>query len=364
MSELGRHHAPTRWALAGLLAGSGCQPLPEIEHETEHLRLGTDFDAPVCAGTLAMLDRAVGRIAASLDPDGSDEPFVVYWLEDELPDYCDDDATGCFYPGTRIAFAQGDSIAHELVHATIDSPGHAYFVEEGMAELYGGTPVRHDPRDLRGELLTQLALSRRDYDHGRLSYDQAAHFAHWVRETEGDGAMLRLAAALSGEDGETEILDQLEGIFDMTPWGIEQTYVREAPRLFPGLYDARLPTQRLEEGSLWLSVSLDCDDDEVLGPLRGAEEGMARLLRLEVPRPRTTRLLMEGDPGTWVELVAPYAPGQRPYPPWWPAFDQEGRMTRLEPGHRVSVMLEAGTYLLVFGASRVGAADIDLQVLR
>lgn len=351
----------------GLLAlwAVGCQALPEVEHETDHLRLATDFDAPVCAGTLRMLDRAAGRIEASLGTtSGDDDPYMVFWLEHELDEHCDADASGCFYPSTRIAFARGESIAHELVHATIDSPGRAYFVEEGLAELFGGAAVRHDPDELRGELGSQLRLSQHDYQHGRLSYDQAAHFAHWVREAEGEGALRRLAAALEQEDGEAEVREQLEGIFGTSLRGIEQHYGREAPRTYRGLYDDRLDSERLEDHALWLSVSLDCDDEDVVGPLRGAEEGMVRQIRLEVPQRRTARLRMDGGSGTWVELVEPYAGGRLALPPWSPSLDEDGRLARLEPGGQATVDLRSGSYLLVFGARTTVSSTIDLQILR
>lgn len=352
---------------AALLLGAtalGCGPLPEIEYETDHLRLATDFSDPVCAGTLRMLDRAAGRIAASLDPGGAQDPYVLYWLEDELLDFCDEGSTGCFYPGTRIAFARGESLTHELVHVTIDSPGRAYFMEEGLAELYSGAPVRHDPDDLRGELVAQLELSQHDYQHGALSYTQAAHFAHWVRHSEGEGAMARLAAALGREGGESEIREQLEAIFGTTIWGVEQHYGREAPRLYPGLYDEQVELQVLDDSALWLSTTLDCEDEEVIGPLPDGEGSMAQQLRLKVPEAREARMRLDGDPGTWVEVLRPYASGQEYFPPWWPSSSLRSRVARLQPGDQTTVHLNAGTYLVVLGASGSSPGKLDLQILR
>ncbi|MEX1362304.1 MAG: hypothetical protein AB1Z98_04215 [Nannocystaceae bacterium] len=343
------------------LGVAACQPLPEIEYETDNLRLATDFDAPVCAGTLRMLDRAAGRISASLDPADAGERYVVFWLEHELPDQCDDDATGCFYPGTRVVFAHGESIAHELVHATLDSPGESFFVEEGLAELFGGTPVRYDSSRLRGKLASQLALSRRAYDHGALSYSQAAHFAHWLRDAEGAGAVLRLGAGLSR--GGRSVRDDLQSIFGTSLRGIEQSYEREAPRLYRGLYDDDLETLRLEGQSQWLELSLGCDDDDVIGPLHGAEEGMARVLRLEVPVGRTTRLRMDGPPGSWVELRNPYASDVRYMPPWWPARDSNGRLARIGSGELVSLWLDRGVYQLIVATTGTAPAQVDLQLL-
>lgn len=346
------------------LALSACQPLPEVEYETEHLSLATDFDAPVCAGTLAALDRAAARIDETFSDRDRDDRYLVYWLEDELSDICDDDASGCYYPGTRVVFAHAESIAHELVHATIDSPGDAFFMEEGIAELYGGTGVRHRAANLEGQLASQLTLSRQDYDHGRLSYPQAAHFMHWVRETEGIPAVQRLAAHLSGGADDDAIGDQLELIFGEVLPTIEALYRDDAPRLYRGIYDDQLETARLEDTTLWAKIRLNCADEHVLGPLPGPTEGMARVMRLEVPQRRESRLVVDGDPGTWVEIVDPYVAEREFSTPWWPTRGHEGRLVRAEPGVTSAVTLEAGTYLLVFAAMGTTPRRIDLQILR
>ncbi|MEM7152905.1 MAG: hypothetical protein AAF799_08680 [Myxococcota bacterium] len=346
------------------LALAACQPLPEVEYETERLSLATDFDEPVCAGTLAALDSAAAHIDDTFARDDNDDRYVVYWLEDELSDFCDDDASGCYYPGTRVVFAHAESIAHELVHATIDSPGDAFFMEEGIAELYGGTGVRHRASNIEGRLASQLMLSRRDYEHGRLSYPQAAHFTHWLRETEGISAVQRLASHLSEGADDAEIGTQLELIFGELLPTIEDRYREEAPRLYRGIYDDQIETAQLGDTTLWAKMRLNCSSEHVLGPLPGPTEGMARLLRLEVPQRRDARLVVHGDPGTWVEIVDPYVADREFSTPWWPTRDHEGRLVRAEPGMSASVTLDAGTYLVVFASMGTTPRLVELQILR
>ncbi len=343
---------------------AACQPLPPLEYETEHLQLATDFSAPVCAGTLRQLESSTSRIVNALSSSPADDAFVVYWLEDDLLEFCDDDASGCYYPGTRVMFAKGQSIAHELVHAVIDSPGEVFFVEEGLAELMNGEGVRYDPARLTGELASQLRLSRRAYDHGQLDYPQAAHFLHWVQRSEGNDALRRLAATLSSGGGDDEISDQLEAIHGASLSAIEHRYAAEAPRTYAGAFDDRYETLELGSEPLWASVPLACDHEDVLGPLPGAVPGMYRVLRLKVTEARRARLSVDGDPGTRVELLDPYAAGRAPYPLWLPALEHEGRVARVERGEQVTVSVQPRTYLLVFIAQDVPRGQVDLQITR
>lgn len=342
----------------------GCQPLPEVEYETEHLRLATDFDAPVCRGTLNALDRAASRIRGGLAPTHNDDPYLVYWLEHSLTDQCDDDTSGCFYPSTRIVFAQAQSIAHELVHATVDSPGRGFFIEEGMAELYSGRSISYDPKRLRGQLGRQLALSRRDYEHGQLSYPQAAHFAHWVYQSEGVSALQLLASVLDNAGDEDTMEDRLETIFDASLGAIEHRYALQAPRRFGGLYDDTLETLDLGDAAQWIDVVLDCSDGRVFGPLSDAEPGMMRLIRVNVSKRRTLRFRLDGDANTAVEFFDPLQSNERASPPWAKRMNTGSRLARLVPGDTTTITVDRGSYLLALMTMDTSPRRLELQILR
>lgn len=351
-------------AITIALALTGCQPLPEVGYETDRLQLATDFDAPVCAATLARLDEAADRIAASLaSPATRDDPYRVYWLQNTLSDQCAEDTSGCFYPGTRVVFAQAPSLAHEMVHATIDSPGQAFFIEEGLAELYSGRGVRHDPRTLSGRLDSLLRLSRDAYGHGGLSYPQASHFAYWLEDAKGPAAIEQLGAALSNGTGDAGLARQLDELFGTSIHAIEQRYAAEAPHTYPGAYDDSVPYRELGDHALWAGVDLRCDDPDVYGPLPDGSPGMFRTFELRVGESRSLRLRLEGDQHTWVELLDPRRL-DRQRPPWAPGIGGPSRVIRLQPGDQSTQFFEAGRYLVVLGTSDTSPRRVDLQILR
>lgn len=347
--------------LVGLALATACQDLPDVRYHTEHLELATDFDAPVCEGTLQLLDRAAQRVVSSLATDPLQGRFRVHWLEHSIDDACDD-ASGCFYANTRVVFARGRSITHELAHATIDSPGDAFFVEEGIAELLGGAGARSDPERLRGRLAERLALSPRDYRHGQLSYPEAAHFIQWVHDEEGPWVIHQLATELASSRTAADVRTRLEDVLHASIDEIEDRYVEGAQRTYPGTMDGQVEEWVLwPSRSTWATLTLECDDPEVLGPLPGALPGMYRVVRLTVAEPHTTRVDVDGDPGTYAEIFAPYATDEQPVALWWPD-DTSGRIARLEPGDRTTLPLEARTYLLLVAAEDEGAARVDVRL--
>lgn len=347
--------------LAGLALATACQDLPEVRYHTEHLELATDFDAPVCEGTLDLLDRAAARIVSSLAAEPTLDRFRVHWLEHSIEDVCDD-ATGCFHANTRVVFARGRSITHELVHATIDSGGDAFFVEEGIAELLGGSGVHSDPERLRGRLAERLALPGRDYRHGALSYPEAAHFIQWVEAEEGPWAIHQLAADLAAHGSAAQVRARLEDVLHSSLAEIEDRYVDGARGTYAGTMDDLVdewvlwPTQ-----DVWATLAFECDDEDVLGPLPGALPGMYRVVRLVVPQAHAVRIDVDGDPGTHAELFAPYTTDEQPPALWWPDEDA-GRLARLDPGDRTSLSLDARTYLLVLVADGDASAQMDVRI--
>jgi len=352
---------PRTWRLAGLALATACQDLPKAQYHTEHLELATDFDAPVCEGTLDMLDRVAGRIVSSLASEPTLDRFQVHWLEHSIDDVCDD-ATGCFYANTRMVFARGRSITHELVHATIDSGGEAFFVEEGIAELMGGSGVHSNPTRLQGRLAEQLALPSHDYRHGALSYPEAAHFVQWLRDEEGPWAIHQLAADLAAHGTAADIRARLEDVLHLPIAEIEDRYVETARVTYPGTMDDLVDEWVLwPTRSVWATLAFECDDPSVLGPLPGALPGMYRVVRLKVPEAQVVRIDVDGDPGTHAELFTPYATDEQPPALWWPDEDA-GRLARLEPGDRVRLPLEVRTYLLMLVAHGDASAQMDVRI--
>ena len=133
-------NATTPVIAAAMLFVLACgDDLPEIRYETEHLRIGTAFDAPLCQGDLDYYESIVTSLEQQLATSVRD-PIEVY-LWDTLsyfPEsgWCTEVAIGCY--GDGVVYADSLSIDHELVHAVIDTfADPSPFWDEGAAEALG-----------------------------------------------------------------------------------------------------------------------------------------------------------------------------------------------------------------------------------
>jgi hypothetical protein len=107
-------------ALLGLTAACKSE-LPELTYEGEFVRVGTDFDAPICAGNLADFDREIARIETTLEFGG--EGKTELWILDDVDlfaRYCPPDVGGCRsydpVPGAFVKRARPQAPWHEFVH--------------------------------------------------------------------------------------------------------------------------------------------------------------------------------------------------------------------------------------------------------
>jgi hypothetical protein len=365
------------WAGAVGLAGvlGGCSPLPEVAYETKRLRIAPEFDAPICEGTLRGLDDHLREVEASLGLVGRTEPYLLYWMREGLDDVCGG-AGGCFYPATRMMFARGGSITHEMTHAALDSEGESYFLEEGMAELLSGVGVYYavDEADMRPSL--QLRLSRAEYKAGGIDYAAAGHFMRWVYDARGLAGVRRLAAEV--ETGAPP--DQLERVLaEVMGEGIETVeleYRQKARRAYEGLGYERTDLVTMvavdEDDELPgpeafvrdLEVTLDCGSPETMGPLLDEREGMYRVYRLVVPENAGAVLRVEGDPGTWVDVYNPYASARFGVMTDWmrpdPAIDAGA--LHLRPGEVLEQELRPGVRAVVLAAEGTARRRVSLHV--
>jgi hypothetical protein len=301
------------------LALAGCSPLPEVAYETERLRIAPEFDAPICEGTLAALDEQLREVEGGLGQIGRDEPYLLYWMQDGLDDVCGEGKGGCFFPATRMMFAHGGSITHEMTHAALDSEGESYFLEEGMAELLSGVGVYYDVDEHGVSPAEQLRLSRTAYRSGHFDYSAAAHFMRWVYDARGLSGVRRLAAEVEVGAAPEELEETLVQVMGKPVEDVEADYRLLAPRIYEGLGYGRapgVPFEELDEDDtlpgpealvLEVAARLDCAEEDTLGPLVDEREGMYQVRKIDVPENAGAVLRVEGDVGTWVEVMNPYA---------------------------------------------------------
>ena len=265
-----------------LLATLACDASPEIRYETHHLEIATDFDAPVCQGTLDYLEDHLRFVQSTLDLRLPDDAKVrVYWLEDTLDEWCRPDATGCFYPGTRVVFSKGQSITHEMVHALLNAEAHtSLFIEEGLAELYSGAGSRHRRSGDQPPPIAELVwLTPEEYRARALDYSLAANFATWLHSEYGEVINQRLAKVVAEGGGPEELAYELERLNKADMHEIEQRYADLHRTNYSGLRDGEVPALEFGEA---IDVELSCADPETFGPLPSGEAGMYQTFRLRV----------------------------------------------------------------------------------
>ena len=359
-----------------MLGLAACSPLPEVQYETERLQIAPEFDARICEGTLEALDEHLREVEGGLGQIGRTEPYRLYWMREGLDDVCGEGKGGCFFPATRMMFARGGSITHEMTHAALDSEGESYFLEEGMAELLSGVGVYYEPGEHHEGPAHQLRLSRSAYRAGRFDYSAAAHFMRWVYDARGLDGVRRLASEVEAGASPERLEDTLEEVMGADVDDIEAAYRLHAPRAFEGLGYARTPALRLasiDEDPAWpgpelwvldVEARLDCAAPDTLGPRLDEAEGMYQVFRLDVPENAGAVLRVEGDAGAWVDVMNPYARTRFGVMTDWmrpdPAID-EGAL-RLEPGDEVAMELRPGVRAVILAADDTASRRISLHV--
>lgn len=359
-----------------MLGLAACSPLPEVQYETERLQIAPEFDATICEGTLEALDEHLREVEGGLGQIGRTEPYRLYWMREGLADVCGEGKGGCFFPATRMMFARGGSITHEMTHAALDAEGESYFLEEGMAELLSGVGVYYEPDEHHEGPAHQLRLSRSAYRAGRFDYSAAAHFMRWVYDARGLDGVRRLASEVEAGASPERLEDTLEEVMGADVDDIEAAYRLHAPRAYEGLGYARTPALRLEsidEDAAWpgpdlwvidVEARLDCASPDTMGPRLDEEEGMYQVFRMDVPENAGAVLRVDGDAGAWVDVMNPYARTRFGVMTDWmrpdPVID-EGAL-RLRPGDEVTMELRPGVRAVILAADGTASRRISLHV--
>lgn len=359
--------------MLGLVA---CSPLPEVQYETERLQIAPEFDARICEGTLEALDEHLREVEGGLGQIGRTAPYRLYWMREGLDDVCGEGKGGCFFPATRMMFAHGGSITHEMTHAALDSEGESYFLEEGMAELLSGVGVYYELDEHHEGPAHQLRLSRSAYRAGRFDYSAAAHFMRWVYDARGLDGVRRLASEVEAGASPERLEDTLEEVMGADVDDIEAAYRLHAPRAYEGLGYARTPALRLasiDEDAAWpgpdlwvidVEARLDCASPDTMGPRLDEEEGMYQVFRMDVPENAGAVLRVDGDAGAWVDVMNPYARTRFGVMTDWmrpdPVID-EGAL-RLRPGDEVTMELRPGVRAVILAADGTASRRISLHV--
>ncbi|MCX4239545.1 hypothetical protein [Paraliomyxa miuraensis] len=354
----------------------GCSPLPEVAYETERLQIAPEFDAPICEGTLAALDEHLRAVEEGLGQIGKRDPYRLYWMVDGLDEVCGEGRGGCFFPATRMMFARGGSITHEMTHAALDSEGESYFIEEGMAELLSGVGVYYEGLGDDEGPGQRLRLSRSAYRAGHFDYDAAGHFMRYVYDRRGQHGVRRLAAEVEAGASPERIEATLEQVMGERIDAIEADYRAKSSPAYEGLgYEQTLElmVKALDDDphalgperlSFEVAVDLDCGAEDTMGPLPDEREGMYQVRRVVIPQNEGALLRVEGDPGTWVDVFNPHARARHGLMTDWMRPDPEidGGALRLYPGDALERPLLPGVRAVVLAAEGTGGGSVSLHV--
>ena len=257
----------------GVLFAVGCSDeldLPPIRYQTEHLRIGTDFTTPVCAGSIDRLEQHVQRLERLLDTEVS-EPIELYWFTGSPPCGPGDRASGCYVRESGIVLTQYGSARHELAHAVSYLWGDPdRFYGEGVAQAFSGE------RSSFGEALPSASLGRLE----RVPTDDAAHFIRWLYERKGPRP-LRTLFERSHQNDRPSAERAFIAAYGEPISQLEQLYYAEAPEHYPGFSWCFDDVEVLPwQGDYWLqSIELDCEATHTRGT-----EAMTRTVAFDVAR--------------------------------------------------------------------------------
>lgn len=241
-------------SIVGSLAACEGDPLP-ITYETEHLRIGTDLEHPLCAGDLVAYEQIISRVEDELGLTMKSTFTVSIWSDEAWQavrkEYCGSDprTLGCTSYRDNAIYTSWSAVEHEVVHAATPITNLTPFFAEGLADVYSGAQTRFGltaPAD-------SLDLSSEDVARGT-----ARHFVMWLRETWGDAKLGELAK-LGKSAG-----SRFEDVYGLSFAEAQEMYFANAPWGYPGIYTCGgAPLEFVDEFGGWQSeIAFDCDNGQ------------------------------------------------------------------------------------------------------
>ena len=245
----------SRIMLLTALVTSGCLDLPEIQYETEHLRIGTKFDGPLCRGDLDHLEQLVRTLEEQLDTSVEDPITVYLWgrADPDPPAWCEEGLLGCYSRKRDAVFTGERSVDHELVHAVIATFGKpAAIWDEGAAE------------SLASDRTYRISSPPSEHlDTEDPSYLTAGHFSRWVLDTYG----LDSYRALLRHPGSAR--EAFEATYGVRVEDVEDVYFEQSPQSYAAMHTCGYPELPQTGERRWEEeLDIDCSLPDVYGGSR------------------------------------------------------------------------------------------------
>lgn len=327
-------------SLLALALSSCSDPAPfAIRYETEHFRIGTEFDYPLCGGDLAALDAQIDGLEELLSVTAP-SPITLYLWETPPTAYCGEGPMGCYGREDNVVHSTAYILDHELVHAVVggfaDPPA---FFSEGAAEALR--------RRRLVSVQTPAPLANFEREREELDYGSAGLFMRWLWEREGPELFVELLQDTRGP------LDAFEAIYGLTPEAAEQAFFSDLPHSYPPLIDCELPELPMVDETRWEeSAPLDCARSDV----RAGREQLATARQLTISEAGSYAVSftgatatinrcadevldsapVEGDP-SWGDVPPTSASMPEQYVR---ALDEQGEQLELAPGRYMLVVTD------------------------
>lgn len=344
--------AATASAISALvLVGDGCEAKLEIRYETAHLRIATDFDAPLCQGDLDHYERVLATLEEQLATSVDGQWEVHLWdLADypgSTPGWCDVElASGCVQDG--IIYAELASIDHELVHIVTEVLGPLPFWDEGAATGLQSKPTVFG---------WSAPVDNLDLEAPYLNYNTAGHFSRWLLETQGLESYRELLRAPG------TAREAFESSYGMSMEAAQEQYYAEAPYSYGALLSCDHPELPNTAELRWSeTIELECGNSDI----HGSPRGMAALRVLTVTERGYYELTTSADSGAIRHcrdetLAAPVEYGDPNYGDVAPSDGGSGQVFA-GPGGMSVLELLPGRYELGVGYADFEARTVELEV--
>lgn len=350
--------------LAFVLLGSvqfqlACEgPLP-IEYETQHLRIGTSLDYPLCAGNLAGYEQVIQKVESELGIAAPKKAEVYIWDQDSWFQsgigHCHaPHLGGCTNQSANTVYTSVDSLEHELVHLVLRNPQLDDFFDEGIAEAYSGMQTRF------GE---SLPSSNAGTSWETMDWLTAPHFIRWLREHWGDSKLRQLAKTR----GST--FEAFEDVYGLPLRSAERLYLREAPAGYAQLGGCPNDELVFDEYALrWYApIILDCEVEDTLGGPGGLRTDRSLVIEEAGTYSLSTDaawLLVGGCSEGAIASIEPQSELlERDVPPDYATYPNPAR--RWFEGDTVhDVHLLPGRYVLTVGSDSFAPAELNVAVWR
>jgi hypothetical protein len=356
-------------AQVGVLALVACG-LPEVDLEGAHVRLAIESGLTPCGDATGHMDRFVTVVAAELGvtPPTGDDRYTYHWLRPgdfAGRNLCSEDAAGCAWPGGDI-YSATFPLDHELVHTIANTYGLIPpFFSEGLATVYE-LPIPGYSEDQRplGNIAIADAIEAREpaFFFASEHYTLAGGFVAFLIERNGVPALRRALAQMRWSDRPGRIsdilaievgasLEQLSAEFDATRRNCTAGGYRRK------LYECSAP-EIAWDGALWAGHrTLDCDQDDVVGPFLSDVAAHYRTIEVPVEARYALSVVADALPGSLEaasEVTLLRCGG----------CDEYLELTLSGDAPTVTRTLPAGRYSLRFTAPAAAAAGVGLRIAR